>query len=386
MVGARARHSMVGAVASMIFLTACSQENRYVAPPLPKVTVAAPVQRPVTRYLELTGNTAAVNSANLVARVPGFIQEINYRDGALVKAGTLLFTIEPEPYAVKLSQARAAEAGAEATMKQTQADFDRYASLVTTQTASRQQYDQSLAARDTARANSQQAQANTKLAALNDEYAHVKAPFDGTVTARQVSIGEFVGGTATPTLLATIVQIDPIYVNFNISEQDVLRLRTEMQRQGLTRDDLKALPVEIGLQTESGYPHAGTFDYAAPLVNPQTGTLAARGVFQNADHVLLPGYFVRVRIPVERPADALLVPDAALGSDQGGRYVLLVNKDNVVERRNVKPGPVIDDLRVVDDGLSPADRVVIAGVLRAVPGQQVEPHIESAASTGTRAQ
>jgi RND family efflux transporter MFP subunit len=386
MVGARAPHSMVGAVASVIFLAACSQENRYVAPPLPKVTVAAPVQRPVTRYLELTGNTAAVNSANLVARVPGFVQEINYRDGALVKAGMLLFTIEPEPYAVKLSQARAAEAGAEATLKQTQADFDRYASLVTSQTASRQQYDQSLASRDAARANFQQAQANTRLAALNDEYAHVKAPFDGTVTARQVSVGEFVGGTATPSLLATIVQIDPIYVNFNINEQDVLRLRTEIQKQGLTRDDLNAVPVEIGLQTESGYPHAGTFDYASPVVNPQTGTLAARGVFKNTDRILLPGYFVRVRIPVERPADALLVPEAALGSDQGGRYVLLVNKDNVVEHRSVKTGPVIDDLRVIDEGLSPADRVVIAGVLRAVPGQQVELYMESAASTGTRAQ
>jgi RND family efflux transporter MFP subunit len=384
MVGGRGRRLMAG-VLICILLAACSQENRYVAPPLPKVTVAVPVQRPVTRYLELTGNTAAVNSANLVARVPGFIQEINYRDGALVKAGTLLFTIEPEPYAVKLNQARAAEAGAEATMKQTQADFDRYASLVSSQSASRQQYDQSLATRDTAQANFQQAQANTKLAVLNDGYAHVKAPFDGIVTARQVSVGEFVGGTATPTLLATIVQVDPIYVNFNISEQDVLRLRTEMQRRGLKRDDLKALPVEIGLQTETGFPHAGTFDYASPLVNPQTGTLAARGVFENADRVLLPGYFARVRIPVERQANAMLIPDAALGSDQGGRYVLIVNKDNVVEHHNVKTGPVIDDLRVIDEGLSPADRVVIAGVLRAVPGQQVEPRMESA-STGTRAQ
>ena len=377
MAGGHGRHLTVGALISVFLLAACGQENRYVAPPLPKVTVAAPVQQPITRYLEVTGNAAAVNSADLVARVSGFVHEINYRDGALVKAGTLLFTIEPEPYAVKLNQARAAEAGAEATLKQTQADFDRNASLVTTQAASRQQYDQTLAARETARASFQQAQANTRLAALNDDYAHVKAPFDGIVTARQVSVGEFVGGSATPTLLATIVQINPIYVNFNISEQDIQRLRTEMQKRGLTRDNLKAVPVEIGLQTESGYSHAGSFDYASPSVNPQTGTLAARGVFENADRALLPGYFVRVRIPVERQADALLIPDAALGSDQGGRYVLLVNKDNVVEHRNVKIGPVIDDLRVVDDGLSPADRVVIAGVLRAVPGQQVEPHVDT---------
>jgi RND family efflux transporter MFP subunit len=379
------RYPTVGALASIFLLAACSQQNQYVAPPVPKVTVAAPVQRPVIRYLELTGNAAAVNSANLVARVPGFIQEIDYRDGALVEAGRLLFTIEPEPYAVKLSQAQAAEASAAATLKQTQTDFDRFQALVTSQAASRQQYDQALASRDKARASFQQAQADTRLAALNDEYAHVKAPFDGIVSARQVSVGEFVGGTAAPTVLATIVQINPIYVNFNISEQDVQRLRAEMQKQGLTRDDLKLVPVEIGLQTESGYPHAGTFDYASPSVTSQTGTLVARGVFENADRVLLPGYFVRARIPVGRQADAMLVPDVALGSDQGGRYVLLVNKDNAVEHRNVKTGPLIDDLRVIEDGLGPADRVVIAGVLRAIPGQRVEPSATGTAAVGEAA-
>jgi len=368
----------VAAGAGALALAACSQENHYVAPPPPKVTVAPPVQRPVTRYLELTGNTAAVNSADLVARVAGFIHEINYQDGAFVKAGTLLFTIEPEPYEVKLVQAQAAEAGAQATLKQTQADFQRQEQLLPRQTATQQQYDQALAARDSARANFQQAQANTKLAGLNNDYAHVKVPFDGIVTARQVSVGEFVGGTATPTVLATIVQVDPIYVNFNISEQDVLRLRTEITRRGLTRDDIKQVPVEIGLQTESGYPHVGAFDYASPIVNSSTGTLAARGVFQNADRVLLPGYFARVRVPVEQQSDALLVADTALGSDQGGRYVLVVNMDNVVEHRNVTIGPLAEGLRVIEGGLKPDERVVIAGVLRAVPGQKVDPQPQAA--------
>jgi RND family efflux transporter MFP subunit len=159
---------MVAAVAGALALAACSQENHYVAPP-PKVTVAPPVQRPVTRYLELTGNTAAVNSADLVARVAGFIQEINYQDGAFVKAGTLLFTIEPEPFEVKLAQAQAAEAGAQATLTQTQADFARNATLVTTAAASRQQYDQALAARDAARANFQQAQANPRVRGGNHD-------------------------------------------------------------------------------------------------------------------------------------------------------------------------------------------------------------------------
>src|SRR5262249_37896926 len=151
--------------------------------------------------------------------------------------------------------------------------------------------------------------ANTKLAELNNDYAHVRAPFDGIVTARQVSVGEFVGGTSTPTVLATIVQWDPIYVTFNISEQDVLRLRAEIAKRGLTRADILKVPVEVGLQSESGYPHRGTYDYGSPTVNASTGTLAGRAVFANPDRVLLPGYFVRVRIPIGEEANALLVPD-----------------------------------------------------------------------------
>ena len=289
-----------------------------------------------------------------------------------------MFTIEPEPYQVKLDQAKAAETGAQASAKQLQSEFDRQARLVTTQAASQAAYDQALANRDTAQANLLQAQANTKLAALNNDYAHVKAPFDGIVSARQVSVGEFVGGTATPTVLANIVQADPIYVSFNVSEQDVLRLRAEIARRGLTRDDLMKVPVEVGLQTDTGYPHAGTFDYAAPTVNSSTGTLAARAVLANPDRLLLPGYFVRVRIPVEQQASALLVPDAALGSDQGGRYVLVVNKDNVVEQRKVTIGPLAEGLRVIDTGLAAGDRVVVAGVLRAIPGQKVDPQAAAA--------
>jgi RND family efflux transporter MFP subunit len=318
-----------------------------------------------------------------VARVSGFIQEISYSDGALVKKGTLLFTIEPEPYDVKLQQAKAAESSAQASAKQAQTEFERQARLVTTQAASQSTYDQALANRDTAQGSFVQAQANTKLAALNSDYAHVKAPFDGIVSGRQVSVGEFVGGTATPTMLATIVQVDPIYVNFNISEQDVLRLRAEIARRGLTRDDLMKVPVEVGLQTETGYPHAGTFDYAAPTVNSSTGTLAARAVFANSERILLPGYFVRVRIPVEQQPSALLVPDVALGSDQGGRYVLVVNKDNVVEQRKVSIGPLVDGLRVIDTGLAADDRVVVAGVLRAIPGQKIDPQAPAAGATGT---
>ena len=180
------------------------------------------------------------------------------------------------------------------------------------------------------------------------------------------------------------MQADPIYVTFNVSEQDVLRLRAEMMRRGFTRDDLLKVPVEVGLQTESGYPHAGTFDYAAPTVNTATGTLPARAVFKNPERVLLPGYFVRVRIPVEQQASALLVPDAALGADQSGRYVLVVNKDNVVEQRKVEVGPLQGELRVIDKGLTANDRVIVAGVLRAIPGETVDPQAAGADTARTQ--
>jgi RND family efflux transporter MFP subunit len=365
------------ALASLVALAACGEENKYVAPPPPKVVVMAPVQQPVTRYLEATGNTAAVNTANLVARVQGFVQDIKYQDGDFVKKGTPLFVIEPEPYKLKLDQAKAAEEGAQATLKQNEAEFQRQAELQTKQVSTQANYDKALAARDNARASLEEAQSNTQQAAINYGYTTVEAPFDGVVTARQVSIGELVGNAATPTVLATIVQLDPIWVNFNISEQDVLRVRAAIERRGLTQEDLKKIPVEVGLQTESGYPHKGTLDYAAPTVSQSTGTLAVRGILQNEKRELLPGYFVRVRVPGPQQ-NQLLVPDTALGSDQSGRYVLVVNRDNVVEQRKVEIGPLVGELRVITDGLKPDDRVVVSGILRAIPGQKVDPQTQSA--------
>ena len=271
----------LAALIALIALTACDQKNAYVAPPPPKVTVAAPVERAVTVYLEATGNTAAVNSTNLVARVPGFLETVNYKDGDLVKKGTVLFTIEPESYDLKLKQAQAAEVSAQATVKQTQAEYDRQNELVTKGSASKSALDNATANRDTAQANLQQAQINTKLAALNMDYSSVKAPFDGIVTARKLSVGEYVGANSSPTVLATIVQLDPVYANFSINEKEALRIRAEIREKGLTPEDLKKVPVEIGLQTEQGYPHKGTLDYASPTVDATTGTLTARAIFDN---------------------------------------------------------------------------------------------------------
>ena len=367
------RHA--GVIASALLLAACEQQNTYVPPPPPRVTVAAPVQQQVTRYLEATGHTAAVNSANLVARVQGFLQDIKYHDGDTVKQGAVLFVIEPEPYRLKLQQAQAAEAGAEASLKQAEAEYQRQVELASRQIASKAALDNATANRDAAQAKLKQAHVDTRQAAINLDYTEVKAPFDGIVSARQVSVGELVGGN-TPTQLATIVQSDPIYVSFNVSEQDVLRIRQEIRRRGLSPEDLRKVPVEIGLQTDNGYPHEGTLDYAAPTVNQSTGTLPVRAILHNPDHVLLPGYFVRVRIPTEQ-GEALLVPDVALGSDQGGRYVLVVNAQNLVEQRKVEVGPAVGELRVIERGLKPDDRVVVAGALRALPGQTVDPQIQA---------
>jgi RND family efflux transporter MFP subunit len=361
-------------LSALVALGGCEQ-NSFVPPPPPKVDVGLPVQQTITRYLDATGNTAPIQNVDLVARVQGVLQSINYKDGALVKQGTTLFTIEPETYKLKLEQAQAAEAGSQASVKQAEADYKRQVDLVARQAVSQATLDTSTSSRDNAQANLQQAQANTKIAAVNYGYTNVVAPFDGIVSAHLVSIGELVGA-ASPTQLATIVQLDPIYVTFNVNEQDVLRIRAEAKRLGMTSAELTQLPIEVGLQTETGYPHKGKLDYASPTINQSTGTLAVRGVLPNPDRILLPGYYVRVRVPFSQQEKALLVPDVALGSDQSGRYVLVVNGENVVEQRKVQTGPLEGELRVIESGLKPDDRVVVAGLLRAIPGQKVDPQLQ----------
>lgn len=378
----RMQHALSLRVASMrvvgiffvsLVLSGCEQ-NTFVAPPPQKVEVAVPVQRNITRFLDATGNVAAFNNVDLVARVQGVLQSINYQDGSFVKKGTTLFTIEPETYQLKLEQAQAAETGAQATARQAESDFKRQSDLVSRQVVSQATLDQSTSSRENAQSNLQQAQINTKIAAVNFGYTNVMAPFDGVVSTHLVSVGELVG-VSSPTQLATIVQLDPIYVNFNVSEQDVLRVREEARRRGLTVNDIRQLPIEVGLQTETGVPHKGKLDYVAPSVDPSTGTLAVRGILPNPDRTLLPGFYVRIRVPIDQQANALLVPDSALGSDQAGRYVLVVNADNVVEQRKVTTGPLEADLRVIDSGLKPDDRVIVAGLLRAIPGQKVDPQL-----------
>lgn len=348
--------------------------------PPPKVTVIAPVEQTVTSYFEATGNAAAVNSVDLVARVQGFVEEISYTDGAFVKKSAPLFIIEPEFYRLKVERAKSSVARAQATLAQAEADLKREAVLITKQSTSQSAYDRALAQRESTLADLQLAQDDEKEAEINLGYTKVIAPFDGFVTARQVSLGQLVfsADAASPTVLATVVEFDPIYVTVNIRERDVLRIRADLASRGQTASaaNLVGLPVEVGLQSESGYPHKGKVDYTAPVVNPTTGTLAVRASLANGDHALLPGYSVRVRVPL--PAEpALLVPDVALGSDQSGRYVLVVNKDSVVEQRKVESGHLVGNLRVIEKGLRKDDRVIVGG-MHAIPGQTVDTEFGSA--------
>jgi RND family efflux transporter MFP subunit len=372
---AEARLPLLVGMGMLTLLAACGQENRFVAPPPPKVTVQLPLQQTFTPYLEATGNAASVNTVKLLARVQGYVQEIKYQDGATVKKGTPLFVIEPEPYKVQLEQAQAAEEGAKATLINAEAELTRQQQLQVGNVSSQANLDRALASRDTARASVLQAQAQTQTAEINLGYTTVSAPFDGFVTARKVSVGELVGGAHTSEL-ATIVQIDPIWVWFNLSERDVQRVRAQMAQRAVTVADLiNKVPIEVGLQTETGYPHKGLLDYVSPDVNQSTGTLQVRGIFENANRALLPGYFVRVRVPL-RAEQALLVPEVAVGADQAGRYVLTVNADGIVEQRRVQLGQTTGDMRVIESGLKPDERVIVAGILDAVPGQKVDSQLQ----------
>jgi RND family efflux transporter MFP subunit len=354
-------------------IAACKKENAYVPPPPQQVAVAKPVQQSVTPYLELTGNAAAYNQVDLEARVEGFLQEINYQDGAQVKKADTLFVVEPAPYQAKLQQSQATQAATQAQLVQAQAEFQRQATLLRQDVTAQNTYDQALAKRDALRANLQNDEASVTQAAINYGYTHVTAPFDGVVSAHLVSVGGLVG-VPGPTKLATIVQLDPIYVTFTVSEQDVLRVKTAMARRGLKPRDIANVPVQVGLMNEEGYPHTGKLDYVAPMIDPSTGTLTARGIFDNPDRVMLPGNFLRIRIPLAlEEQTALLVPDTAIGADQAGNYLLVVDQNGVVQQKSVTTGQLVGKLRVIAAGLTANEQVVVSGIQKAIPGEKVAP-------------
>lgn len=360
-------------VATLAALAAgCHDTNQYVPPPPPSVSVAQPVARTVTRYFELTGNTKAFAAVDLEARVQGFLEGISYTDGAVVKKGAPLFSIQRNTYEAQLKQAQGALAAQQAALANAQSEYQRQSTLGRQEFASQARVEDAKTKLDQATAAVLEAQANLDIAAINLGYTQVSAPFDGVVTNHLVDVGALVG-ISGPTKLAQLVRIDPLYIYFNVSEQQVLLVKQHLLATQRTLGDLSKIPVEIGLQDEAGYPHTGKLDYLAPQVDPSTGTLLARALIDNADHALLPGLFVRVRIPVGRDDKALLVRDDAIGTNQQGSYLLTVGADDTVAQRGVTLGPRDGRDRVILTGLKPDAWVVTDGIQRAIPGAKVAP-------------
>jgi RND family efflux transporter MFP subunit len=361
--------------AAIIALAACySPKNAYVAPPPPKVQVAQPLQQPVTEYLELTGNTQAFATVDLVARVQGFLTSIDYVDGAEVKKGVQLFGIERDIYQAQVDQQEATLASDVATEEYNKTEYQRQATLGKSDFASQATVQEWKSKADQSAADIQNAKAAIWLAKINLGYTQVMAPFNGVVTNHLVDVGALVG-VSGPTKLATIIQTDPLYVYFTLSEPQILSLQRNLAKHGiaLRTSGLSDVPVEIGLQGEEGYPHKGHMDYASPQVDAATGTLNVRALFENKDGALLPGLFVRVRTPIAQHDKALLTRNDAIGTSQEGSYVLVVGPDNVVQRKVVTTGVRDGQLRVIESGLSPDDWIVTEGIQRAFPGAKVEP-------------
>ena len=348
------------------------------------VPVVLPQRQPVTDYVELTGNAASVNQVKLLARVEGYLEQIHYEDGQFAKKGDLLFSIQQDPYKQQLEQARAQVKLQEAALENAKIEFGRYSALFKQHAAPQTEVDHWNFERQSAAAQLESARAQVAIAEVNLGYTEIRAPFDGIVGKHLVDPGNVVGGTQ-PAALAEITQLDPIYVVANLSEQIVLKVRQALGQHRLTLEDLHKIPVDVGLSDEDGFPHAGTIEYVAPALDPGTGTLLVRGILANPDRVLLPGFFVRVRLPTGKvDRSALLVPGRALQTDQGGTYLLLVQNNDVVSQRYVQLGPVMGALRVVASGLMPEDRVVVGDLWRATPGSKVTPQLVAIGSvTGT---
>ncbi|MGA0564252.1 efflux RND transporter periplasmic adaptor subunit [Ancylobacter sp. VNQ12] len=368
--------SLLGAVAGALLLAGCNEQNTFAAPPPAKVTVATPIQAPVTLYAEFTGKTAPSQEVNLEARVQGYLTLIGYRDGEAIRKDRVLFEIEKDQYRdqVALQQAELAIAQAKAANAQT--EFDRQADLGQKQVSSQRSVDDARATLDAAKGQVAANEASLALAQLSYDYTTIRAPFDGVVTRHLVDVGSLVGSSG-PTKLATILRVDPLHVYFNMSEQQQIAMRDALAAQGKTLRDVRESrvepPVEIALAGEATYKYAGRIDYIAPQLDGATGTLQMRAALPNKDVELIPGQFVRVRVPIGRIDNALLVDDTAVQANQTGSYVMVVGTDNLVEQRSVTTGPVEGQLRVITKGLNADDKVVIGSLQRAVAGKSVTP-------------
>lgn len=357
-----------------------------VAQPLPTVTVTQPMAKRVTNWEEYSGRFVAVETVEVRPRVSGFIDKVHFRDGQIVGAGDLLFTIDPRPFQIALESARADVARAIAQVELAENEVERATPLARSGTLTQREYDQRRANASAARAQLQAAQASQRLALLNVDWTEVRAPIGGRISDRKIDVGNIVsGGQVGATLLTTIVSIDPIHFIFEVSESDFLRY----SRLGLSgaRPSSRetANPVQIKLADEQEWKRSGEMNFVDNQLNPRSGTLRGRAVIQNADGLLTPGVFGRIRL-FGGEIDALLIPDSAVVSDQTRKIVFAVGPDGVVQAKPIELGPMIEGLRVVQAGLSQDDRVVLDGLANPAvrPGARVLPQSDAAKAASSK--
>jgi RND family efflux transporter MFP subunit len=372
------RRSLLLPVIVAAVAAGCRKAPEVVPPAPPEVTVATPQQRDVTVYQEFVGSTEAFKSVNIRARVQGFLDKMSFEPSSFVRKGQLLFVIEPGPYEAQRDRAAAGLKAAEAGLRRAESDLDRLEQAVRTNAVSQQEVTRARAERDQASAAMLEAQAALTNAQIQLDYTTVESPIDGLVSRNFVDLGNLVGA-GEATLLTTVRQIDPIFAYFEVSERFIAQA---LEQRGGHKDPNQGdfMPATLLLE-QTGLEIEGVIDSLENTVDVSTGTIRIRGVFANPDNKVFPGFFVRVRLPGELLENALLVEESALGTDLGGRYLLIVGDNDVVERRYVEPGPLQPDkTRVILEGLSPGERFIIDGLQRARPGMPVTP---SAAGSGS---
>ena len=360
-------------------VASCGEHPPQGGPPPPAVTVAKPVKQTVVDYDEYVGRFVAVNSVEVRARVSGYLEGVHFKDGQMVKQGDLLFSIDKRPFQNAVDQARANLAQAKSNLTFTEADYTRGQQLVRDKTITDQTFEQRSQAYRNAQASVSNNEAAVRQAELDIEFTELRAPVNGRIGDRRVSPGNLVtGGTAgNTTLLATIVSTDPIYFEFTFDEASFLRY----ERMSKTGNDIASrsagVQVALKLIDEQDFAHNGDMDFVDNAIDRSTGTIRGRALFANPNNIFTPGMFARVRVPGSPSYEALLVPDAAIGTEQARKFVLTVNADNTVVPKYVTLGQTTtDNLRVIKNGLSPDDRVIVNGLLRARPGQKVTPQEE----------
>ncbi len=344
------------------------------AAPAVKVMVAEVVTRPLVDMIDFTGTLAGVESVELRPRIGGYIESVDFPEGGIVKRGQVLFQIDPRPFQTALERARADLRQAEERHALAQLKHERGTKLMAERAISQSDFDALASERAEAQARTDSARAAVRAAELDLEYTRVRSPIDGRVGNALVTKGNLVsGGSAGATLLTTIVSVDPLHVYFDVDEPTYLRF-SDAAVAGRGKDGrIAAMPVNVGLANEEGFPRKARLDFLGNRVDPTTGTARARAVLPNTDGRLSPGLFARVRVETGQPQEAVLINDQAVGTDQRGRFVLVVTPTNTVEYRQVTLGGTVDGLRVVRTGLRPDERIVLRGFAR--PGMSVSPEM-----------